>query len=192
MNTFRNFVAKIKQPFLFVLNLWAFRKVLWKWRWWDYRYNLNLFAQGLRLQHKGMFENSMEVWETRKKKLEKMGEAISIIDRLDSNWYVEEAQRQLGKKLIYRDWGFEEVDPSEPMTGKTIETVIDDPMLDEKHFKVVDNLTEEEAKNNREIYDLSYELEDRDWRQLWIGIICGGPNLHDDKFDGSNMKTWWD
>jgi len=134
----------------------------------------------------------MEVWETRKKKLEKMGEAIEILDRLDTNWHVEEAQRQLGKKIIYRDWGFEEVDPDEPVTGKTIETVIDDPTLDEKHFKVVDNLTEEEARINREIYDLSYELEDRDWRQLWIGIICGGPNLHDDKFDGSNMKTWWD
>jgi len=186
------FLAKIKQPFRFILNVWAFRKVLWKWRWWDYHFNLELFAQGLRLQRDGMSENSMEIWETRKKKLEKMTEAIEILDRLDTNWHVEEAQRQLGKKIVYHDWGFEEVDPDEPGTGKTIETVIDDPMLDEKHFKVVDNLTEEEAQNNKEIYDLSYELEDRDWRQLWIGIICGGPNLHDDKFDGSNMKTWWD
>ena len=190
--TFDQFREFPRQVFRFVLNLWTFRKVLWKWRWWDYRYNLNLFAQGLRLQHKGMSENSMEIWETRKKKLEKMEEAIDIIDRMDSDWHIEEAQRQLGKKLIYRDWDFEEVDPSEPITGKTIETDIDDPLMDGKHFKVVDNLTDEESQNNREIYDLSYELEDRDWRQLWIGIICGGPNLHDDGFDGSNMKTWWD
>lgn len=190
--TFNQFREFPRQVFRFVLNLWAFREVLWKWRWWDYHYNLQLFAQGLRLQHKGMSENSMEIWETRKKKLEKTAEAIEILDRLDSNWYVEEAERRLGKKLIYRDWGFEEIDPSEPMTGKTIETDIDDPLLSEKHFKMVDNLTDEESQNNREIYDLSFELEDRDWRQLWIGIICGGPNLHDEKFDGSNMKTWWD
>ena len=37
----------LKAPFIFIENVWWFRKQLWKFRTWDYMYNLQMFVRSL-------------------------------------------------------------------------------------------------------------------------------------------------
>jgi len=170
-----------------VRNIWAFRKVLWNYRWWDYRYSLEAFRTSLEIMEKGM-HGGLEVYESRSKKIQKMQRVIQLIKNVEEDNYIEMAEAELGE-IIRHPWEFEDV-PDQP-----------------GYFQIVDKDTPDEKEHNSKVYDRAREIEEHEWVELFE--ILKGQNWksyydtlteeekkdrdHYDKwFDGSGLKGWWD
>jgi hypothetical protein len=157
---------------LFVKNVWRFRKELWNHQWWDYRYNLEMLYRSLSITYEGMKERGDEVPETREPKVEAMRRALELLKHKLDDDYVERVEAEIGP-LSGWDWEFEDIG-------------------DGAH-RMVDKDTPEQKAHNRLVFDTSRELEDMEWKELWE-IFKGTRNSkkYGKKYDGTDMRSWWD
>jgi hypothetical protein len=157
---------------LFVKNIWRFRRELWKHEWWDYRFTLNMLERSLTIMEEGMSAKGMEVTETREPKVKSMRRVLELLRNNREDRYIEMAEAELGE-LIMHDWEWE------PVEGE--------------HYKLVDKETEEEREHNRAVFNRAREIEDTEWNELWE-IFKGTKysKKFGKKYDGTDMRGWWD
>jgi len=180
----RNFFIKIYDLLRrdiprFVKNVWAFRKVLWNFRWYDYSYTLKMMSTSFEIMANNVETKGMEVDSSRLKKVAKMRRVVEIINNMDGINHIEMAEKELGS-LIFKDWEFV------PKGNGT--------------YSYKDNLTKKESEHNKKVYNRAREIETQEWNELWE-ILRGQHHESyakskgidwDDWFDGSGMNTWWD
>lgn len=173
----------------FVKNVWHFRKGLWNYRWWDYRFPLEMFKLSIEGMYPKVEKYGLEVDETRLKKVDKMIRACQLMENFMDDNFVDQAEKELGN-LIHRDWEFEDV-PDKP-----------------GYSQLVDNQTDEEKAHNRKIFDRAREIEEEQWDELWTIIrgtdkdklnsismvvkMDGEEESFETKFDGTDLRSWWD
>lgn len=163
----------------FIKNIWIFRKELYHYYKWDYRGHITLLRRSLEYSVKYFEKYGLEIEETRMKKVEKMKRAIEILKWHEDDCFVELAEKRLGFELITHPWEFEKIEGT-------------------NFYKMVDNETEEEKKNNKEIFELGRKIEYESWSELFE--ILEGQNfypipkdyVYEKDFDGSGLKNWWD
>lgn len=161
----------------FISNLWWFRKELWRFRCWDYSYNLYLFGRSLERTANNLEKNGNEVAVSRDKKIKKIRKAIELINNIRSDSFISDAEKELDK-LSDCEIKFEEVENN--------------------IYQLVDNLTEEDKQHNQTIYKRAAEIENKQWNELWD--IFKGQDYSkfdasidfDEQFDGTGAKGWWD
>ena len=183
-------VFRYKIP-VFFKNLWFFRKQLWEFRPWDYSYNLQLFSKSIESTCNYLEFKGNEIEETKNKKVQKMKRLIKLFSNINSDSYIEMAEKELGE-ITNIDWEFEEI-PDKPGFSR-----------------LVDNEPEEVKAHNSRVYNRADEIEAEEWKEIWR--ILEGQNMDDFKkiydqltdkekfthdhwarwFDGSGMKNWWD
>ncbi|NDF60995.1 MAG: hypothetical protein EB100_07930 [Crocinitomicaceae bacterium] len=153
---------------LFVKNVWRFRRELWNHQWWDYRYNLEMMYRSLSITYKGISERGIEADYSREPKVKAMKRALELLKHKLDDDYVERAQTELGP-LSEWDWDF-----------------------DENGF-MIDKDTPGQKEHNRLVFKKAKELEDQEWKELW-DIFKGSrySKKYGPKYDGSDMRSWWD
>lgn len=169
-----------------IKNIFFFWKVIWRYRSWDSSFQMRILARSLEQLANTLEHHGSEVEEPRLKKVAKIRRAIEILNRQADDNYIELAEETLGY----------EVNLSHSIFG--------DKPEDTEPVKI--------KEMNSKIYDLSSELEDREWKELWT-IFNGQEHSHyimlldkaksqnvdlktedlwDKWFDGTGMKGWWD
>lgn len=182
----------------FVKNVWHFRKGLWNYRWWDYRFILEMFKLSIEGMYPKVEKDGIEVDESRLKKVDKMIRACRLIENFMDDTFISQAEKELGE-LILHDWEFEE-------TGDTT----DNPLGEkgEKLYRLVDKDTDEERAHNRKVFDRAREIEEEQWNELWdimrgqkrsglnsISMVVksdGETTTNKFEFDGTDLRSWWD
>ena len=157
---------------LFFKNVWRFRKELYNHQWWDYRFHLEMMYRSLSIMEKGMSEKGIEVAETRNVKLIKMRRALELIKHKLDDDYVKRAEDELGE-LSYKPIRFE------PVEGK------------EGLYSLEDDDTPAEKRHAKKVYKRARVIEDKEWKELW-DIFKGKKFTTWEKFDGSDLRGWWD
>jgi len=154
---------------LFLKNIWRFRNELWDHQWWDYRFTLNMLQRSLTIMEKGMSERGNEVSETREPKIIAMRRALELLRNNREDNYLERAEAQLGP-ITRWEWELDE-----------------DGVL-------IDKDTQEQKQHNRRVFETARKLEEKEWKELWQ-IIKGtkySTTFYGDKYDGTDMRGWWD
>ena len=154
---------------LFVKNVWRFRNELWDHQWWDYRYTLNMMERSITIMEKRMSTKGMEVSETREPKVKSMRRALELLRNNREDNFVERAEAELGP-ITRWDWELDE----------------DGVMIDRD--------TPEQKEHNRKVFERARKLEEKEWKELWQ-IIKGtkySTTFYGDKYDGTDMRSWWD
>lgn len=153
---------------LFVKNVWRFRKELWNHQWWDYRYNLEMMYRSLSITYEGMKKRGIEVSETREPKVKAMGRALELLKHKLDDDYIERAEAELGP---LSDWEWET----------------------DENGVLIDRDTPEQKEHNRNVFKRAHEIENKEWKELWE-IFKGTKNSkkYDKKYDGTDMRAWWD
>jgi hypothetical protein len=153
---------------LFVKNVWRFRSELWNHQWWDYRYTLNIMERSLTIMERGMSTKGMEVSETREPKVKSMKRVLELLRNNREDNFVERAEVELGP-LSKWDWELDE------------------------NGMLVDRDTPEQKEHNRNVFKRAREIEDSEWKELWE-IFKGTRNSkkYGKKYDGTDMRAWWD
>lgn len=156
----------------FLGNVWKFRKELRRHQWWDYRFTLDMLERSLTIMEIGMSTKGMEVNETREPKVKAMRRALELLRNNKEDNYIAKAEAELGE-LVMHDWEFEEVDG-----GK---------------YRLLDKDTPEEKIHNRKVFDRAKEIQDAEWKELWE-IFKGTrySKKYGKKYDGTDMRSWWD
>ena len=157
---------------LFFKNVWRFRKELYNHQWWDYRFHLEMMYRSLSIMEKGMSEKGIEVAETRNVKLIKMRRALELLKHKLDDDYVERAEGELGE-LSRNPIEFE------PVEGK------------EGLYSMVDNDTPAQKRHAKKVYKRARVIEEMEWKELWE-IIKGKKFTTWEKYDGSDLRGWWD
>ena len=157
---------------LFFKNVWRFRKELYNHQWWDYRFHLEMMYRSLSIMEKGMSEKGIEVTETRDVKVQKMRRALELLKHKLDDDYIQRAEVELGE-LSHNPIDFE------PIEGK------------EGLYRLVDNDTPAEKKHARNVYKRARVIEDTEWKELW-DIYKGKKFTTWEKYDGSDLRGWWD
>jgi hypothetical protein len=157
---------------LFFKNVWRFRKELYNHQWWDYRFHLEMMYRSLSIMEKGMSEKGIEVTETRDVKVQKMRRALELLKHKLDDDYIQRAEVELGE-LSHNPIDFE------PIEGK------------EGLYRLVDNDTPAEKKHARNVYKRARVIEENEWKELW-DIYKGKKFTTWDKYDGSDLRGWWD
>jgi hypothetical protein len=157
---------------LFFKNVWRFRKELYNHQWWDYRFHLEMMYRSLSIMEKGMSEKGIEVTETRDVKVQKMRRALELLKHKLDDDYIQRAESELGE-LSHNPIDFE------PIEGK------------EGLYRLVDNDTPAEKKHARNVYKRARVIEEKEWKELW-DIFKGKKFTTWEKYDGSDLRGWWD
>ena len=157
---------------LFFKNVWRFRKELYNHQWWDYRFHLEMMYRSLSIMEKGMSEKGIEVTETRDVKVQKMRRALELLKHKLDDDYISRAESELGE-LSRSPIDFE------PIEGK------------EGLYRLVDNDTPAEKKHARNVYKRARVIEEKEWKELW-DIFKGKKFTTWEKYDGSDLRGWWD
>jgi hypothetical protein len=157
---------------LFFKNVWRFRKELYNHQWWDYRFHLEMMYRSLSIMEKGMSEKGIEVTETRDVKVQKMRRALELLKHKLDDDYIQRAEVELGE-LSHNPIDFE------PIEGK------------EGLYRLVDNDTPSEKKHARNVYKRARVIEEKEWKELW-DIYKGKKFTTWEKYDGSDLRGWWD
>jgi hypothetical protein len=157
---------------LFFKNVWRFRKELYNHQWWDYRFHLEMMYRSLSIMEKGMSEKGIEVTETRDVKVQKMRRALALLKHKLDDDYIQRAEVELGE-LSHNPIDFE------PIEGK------------EGLYRLVDNDTPAEKKHARNVYKRARVIEEKEWKELW-DIYKGKKFTTWEKYDGSDLRGWWD
>jgi hypothetical protein len=156
----------------FFKNIWRFRKELAHHEWWDYRYTLEMLYRSLSIMVVKLEKDGIEEDSSRGKKVQKIKRALELLKHKLDDDYSDRIEVELGK-LILHDWEFEE--------------------LENGNHRLIDNDTPAERKHNRMIFKEAHKLEDKEWIELW-NILKGTKysKTWGDKFDGTDMRGWWD
>lgn len=169
-----------------IKNIFFFWKVIWRYRSWDSSFQMRILARSLEPLAHTLEYHGNEVDKPRLKKVAKIKRAIEILNRQANDDYIKLAEETLGY----------EVDLTYSIFG--------DKPEDEEPDKI--------KEMNRKIYDLSHELEEKEWAELFTILqgqnhntfimICDrarseatqdkNEDLWNKWFDGSGMKGWWD
>ena len=155
---------------LFFKNVWRFRKELYNHQWWDYRFHLEMMYRSLSIMEKGMSEKGIEVTETRDVKVQKMRRALELLKHKLDDDYIQRAELELG-----------EINRSEFEFEKT----------EDGNYRLIDNDTPEDKKHARKVYKRARVIEDTEWKELW-DIFKGKKFTTWEKYDGSDLRGWWD
>jgi len=158
----------------FFKNIWKFRKELYSHDWWDYTFTLEMLYRSLVIMEEGMSKKGMEVAETRNVKVKQIRRAIELLKHKLDDDYLERVEAELGP-VNYTNF------------------------LDEKNWKkleggnyeLIDNDTPEEKKHGRKVFKQAHQLEAKEWKELWT-IIKGNKFTTWEKFDGTDLRNWWD
>jgi len=156
---------------LFFKNVWRFRKELYNHQWWDYRFHLEMIYRSLSIMEKGMSEKGIEVTETRDVKVQKMRRALELLKHKLDDDYIQRAELELGE-----------------LTHKSIEF---EPIEGSDSYRLVDTDTPAEKKHARKVYKRARVIEDVEWKELW-DIYKGKKFTTWEKYDGSDLRGWWD
>ena len=156
---------------LFFKNVWRFRKELYNHQWWDYRFHLEMMYRSLSIMEKGMSEKGIEVTETRDVKVQKMRRALELLKHKLDDDYIQRAELELGE-----------------LTHKSIEF---EPIEGSDSYRLVDTDTPAEKKHARKVYKRARVIEEKEWKELW-DIFKGKPFTTWEKYDGSDLRGWWD
>ena len=156
---------------LFFKNVWRFRKELYNHQWWDYRFHLEMMYRSLSIMEKGMSEKGIEVSETRDVKVQKMRRALELLKHKLDDDYIQRAELELGE-----------------LTHKSIEF---EPIEGTDSYRLVDTDTPAEKKHARKVYKRARVIEDVEWKELW-DIFKGKKFTTWEKYDGSDLRGWWD
>jgi hypothetical protein len=157
---------------LFFKNVWRFRKELYNHQWWDYRFHLEMMYRSLSIMEKGMSEKGIEVTETRDIKVQKMRRALELLKHKLDDDYIQRAELELGE-INRSEFDFESVE------GK------------EGFYRMIDNDTPAEKKHARNVYKRARVIEETEWKELW-DIYKGKKFTTWEKYDGSDLRGWWD
>jgi hypothetical protein len=175
----------------FLKNLRTYRKDLWNTYPFDIHGGLRLLRTNIQVTADTIEKYGNEIEDSRLKKIAKMRRAVEILNHHIDGDFVSLAELQLGKKL------------SNVVSFKRDEA-------NQKVIKVIYAVTEQEEKNDAEIYDLARKIEKETWRELFD--ILHGRNYNEyekylekftdeekkrvdhwyEWFDGSGMLGWWD
>ena len=156
----------------FIKNVWRFRRELWSHRWWDYRFTLEMLYRSLSIMVVRLEKDGIEEDVSRGKKVAKIKRALELLKHKLDDDYVERAEKELGE-LYSNPWEFE---PTE-----------------DGNYRLIDNDTKDEKEHNSKVFKLAHKLEDKEWIELW-NILKGTKysKTWGDKFDGTDMRGWWD
>jgi len=156
----------------FFKNIWKFRKELASHEWWDYRYTLEMLYRSLSIMVVKLENDGIEVDSSRDKKVASIKRALELLKHKLDDDYVERAEKELGE-LYSNPWEFE---PTE-----------------DGNYRLIDNDTKDEKEHNSKVFKLAHKLEDKEWIELW-NILKGTKysKTWGDKFDGTDMRGWWD
>jgi hypothetical protein len=161
-------IQLIRQLKYFTINCWKFRKILWNHRSYDYIFTLQTLRTSLEILYSGM-ETSYEEKESLTKKLNQIKRAITLLQNIEDDNYVDRVELELGKKYVSNI----KIKPKHILINDV------DPLQDEI---------------NRLIFDRSIELQEKEWTELFQ-ILKGQDNSEienwDCDFDGSGMRSWW-
>lgn len=116
----------------------------------------------------GMSVKGWEIRETREPKVKAMRRALELLRNNREDNYIERAEAELGQ-LTEWDW---EVDENGTLVNRD---------------------TPEQKAHNKVVFKRADELQEKEWKELWE-IIKGSKysKSYDDKFDGTDMRGWWD
>lgn len=175
----------------FFKTIWLFRKALWNFAWWDYRYSLEMFQTSLKIMAPRFEKYGLEVDESRLAKVQKMRRAIDLMQNFMDDNFIEQAEKEVGE-VIHYPWEFEEVE--------------DKPGFS----RLVDKETEEEKEHNRKVFKRADEIEEHQWQELW-DIMRGTErssmrrymakvgkeeartkDWNTEVYDGTDLRGWWD
>ena len=156
----------------FFKNIWRFRKELASHEWWDYRYTLEMLYRSLSIMVVKLEKDGIEEDVRRGKKVQKIKRALELLKHKLDDDYIERVEKELGE-LYLNPWEFE---PTE-----------------DGNYRLIDNDTKDEKEHNRKVFKLAHKLEDKEWIELW-NILKGTrySKTWGDKFDGTDMRGWWD
>jgi hypothetical protein len=157
---------------LFFKNVWRFRKELYNHQWWDYRYTLEMMYRSLSIMVVRLEKDGIEEDVSRGKKVAKIKRALELLKHKLDDDYVERAEVELGE-LSYKPIRFE------PVEGK------------EGLYSMVDDDTPAERKHAKKVYKRARDIEETEWKELW-DIFKGKKFTTFEKFDGSDLRGWWD
>ena len=156
----------------FLKNIWRFRKELWSYDWWDYRFTLNMLERSLTIMEKGMSERGIEVSETREPKIKKMQRALELLKNSREDNFIDRAEQELGE-LKLSDWQFE--------------------LLENGNHRLIDDESESDKEHNLKIYQRARQIENDEWNEMWE-IFKGTKysKKYGKKYDGTDLRGWWD
>ena len=171
-------VFRYKIP-MFFENIWFFRKELWRFRSWDYTFNLMMLSRSLEKTVNTLEFHGYEIEETKNKKVEKIKRVIEIIKSLDESNYINRAEDQIGELRGVEFWEDKEDTPEDKEHNKKVfelSTKIEEDEWEEL-FTIL------KGQNHKEYFKLmETQSEEEKWKtDLWTKW-----------FDGSGMKHWWD
>ena len=166
----------------FFRNLWLFRKNLWNHTWYNGDSSVLPWVKtavddmAWRIEKYGH-----EVDESRLKKVAKMRRLSYLIDVCVNDTFIEEAEKELGFEYVYYPFEFEEISGSEDL------------------YQLKQNEAPKDKENNSKILNRSHEIQKEYWEELCA--IIKGPDYDamrasdedwDEKYDGSDLRAWWD
>jgi hypothetical protein len=157
---------------LFFKNIWRFRKELYNHQWWDYRFTLEMLYRSLSIMVVKLEKDGIEEDSSRGKKVVKIKRALELLKHKLDDDYIERAEGELGP-LSTNSFDFE------PVEGK------------EGFYRMVDNDTPAEKKHASKVFKRARVIEEREWNELW-DIFKGKKFTTFEKFDGSDLRGWWD
>lgn len=172
----------------FFKNLWLFRKEMWRFRPWDYHFNIRIWRASLFELCEYIDKEGLEIDETRRKKVYYMRRAIHLMDLIISDDFSEIAEKRLGFKYEFSPIEFE------PHTDEK----------GEKYFTLKNYESEEIRDKNRKLFQEEVIIEKEVWLELFE-IFQGNyfkadfyinPSLKDKSYeelmDGKGIINWWD
>lgn len=171
-------VFRYKIP-MFFENVWYFRKVLWRFRSWDYTFNLMMLSKSLEKTAHTLEFHGFEIEETKNKKVEKIKRVIEIINSLNESNYINRAEEQLGELRGVEFWEDKE----------------DTPEDKEHNKKVLDLSSKIEEDEWSELFVILKGQNHQDYAELMDNATEEEKmktDLWNKWFDGSGMKHWWD
>lgn len=171
-------VFRYKIP-MFFENLWYFRKELWRFRSWDYSFNLMMLSRSLEKTVHTLEFHGWEIEETKNKKVEKIKRVIEIIKSLEESNYINRAEKQIGELRGVEFWEDKEDTPEDKEHNKKVFDL--STKIEEDEWEELFNILK--GQNHKEYIKLMETQSEEDkWKtDLWTKW-----------FDGSGMKHWWD
>lgn len=157
---------------LFFKNIWRFRKELYNHQWWDYRFTLEMLYRSLSIMGAKLDTDGIEEEGSRGKKVQKIKRVLELLKHKLDDDYVERAECELGE--IHRS-PFE----FEPADGN------------DGSYRLVDNDTPAQKRHATKVYKRARVIEEKEWKELWE-IFKGKKFTTWEKYDGSDLRGWWD
>jgi len=153
----------------FFKNIFLFRKELYNFHAWEYSFNLRLFQKSLILTADYLEKNGWEEDVSRGKKVKAIRRVVELLEHVINDDFLNQTEKELGVELKFSKnfWKNESEDK--------------DPVQEEINKKIINRSTEIEKQQWDELWSILKGKEIDFWNESW-----------DEKFDGSDIRGWWD